>query len=119
MAPKVAVAGDGDAAQKDGSQKRRPASDGPLGDTVLHEAARDGNVLACLRILAQPGFAEVNAQDSLSKTALHWAVSSGMSDVCFAILQRDDFTAVNVVDWRGQTAYDVAVAQNAPKELLD
>lgn len=92
---------------------------GPTSDSALHEAARDGQLVECLRILAQPDFQGVNAKDSLGKTALHWAVVSDMTEVCFALLQRDDFTSVEAKDWRGMTAYDVALKHNAPKELLD
>merc|ERR1712032_1250347 len=78
--------------------------------TILHEAARHGEVAKCLAILRRPDFTSVNVQDTLGKTALHWAAAAGLNPVCDAILARPDFTAADAHDWTGSTYQDLMQA---------
>ncbi|MGQ0698934.1 MAG: ankyrin repeat domain-containing protein [Panacagrimonas sp.] len=83
------------------------------GETVLHLAARDGDLTALNRALSAK--VDINAIDAKTQTALHVAVEAGKPDIVQALIRAGAFTTK--VDVNGKTAMQLAVAQNNPQML--
>lgn len=83
------------------------------GETVLHLAARDGDLAALNQALS--GKLDINAINTRSQTALHLAVEAGRPEIVQALIRAGAVTTK--IDVNGKTAMQLAVAQNNPQLL--
>lgn len=90
------------------------------GATLLHRAAYNGDVAACITLLQDDRsfdprrFTAVNALDTSGKTALHYAALQGHTAVCQLLLNHKRFSRASAADNCGRTALDYAEEQDLP-----
>lgn len=83
------------------------------GETVLHLAARDGDLAALNHALAAK--VDINAINARSQTALHVAVEAAQAEIVQALVRAGALTTK--IDVNGKTAMQLALAQNNPQVI--
>lgn len=90
------------------------ASRNEQGETVLHIAARNGDLARLNQSLSVPGI-DINAVDNAGNTALHVALANGRVDIVQSLLRGRASTSI--IDRSGKTAPQLAASSGDVQSL--